>query len=36
MHYQHFKMASLLPVKYILQKEDFFYKVDLQDAYFCK
>ena len=32
--YKHFKMEGLHCVKYVLQKKDYMFKVDLKDAYF--
>ena len=31
----HFKMEGLNAVKYLLQQNNYMYKIDLQDAYFC-
>ena len=33
--YHHFKMEGLNVVKYLLQQNNYMYKIDLQDAYFC-
>ena len=32
--YKHFKVKDLHCLKYVLQKEDYMYKIDLKDAYF--
>ena len=32
-HYCHFKMEGLLNLKYMLEKEDYIYKLELKDAY---
>ena len=32
-HYCHFKMEGLQNLKYMLEKEDYIYKLELKDAY---